>query len=70
MENQSVMCKSINWEKLDGQILDSCSWDTLERAWAFQPKTWADPVHYEDERTMLNEAARFFGFLDMFDAMV
>ena len=60
----------IDWSNLDLEVADACSWDTKEKAWAFHPKTYADPIFYEDERTMLNEAARFFGFYDMFDAMI
>jgi hypothetical protein len=58
-----------NWNNLPEEVQDSISWSISKRHWKFQPRNWAVAVYYDNERTMLNEAARHFGYGSLDDAI-
>jgi|7_EtaG_2_1085326.scaffolds.fasta_scaffold68341_3 hypothetical protein len=59
----------MNWNNLPEDILDACAWSTSKKAWQFHPRDQAEAIYYNDERTMLNEAARYLGYGSLDDAI-
>jgi hypothetical protein len=49
----------MNWDYLPSEVVDSCEW--TKAGWKFQPNGY-EPVFFDDEREMIANACRHFGY--------